>query len=544
MKIKILSKEDTLKIISDKEFISTWKSLAENTTHCTVIQEYGFVVSWYKSYLDKYQPMMVLGYDEEENVVGILPLAIAHDTGNISHAGANQAEYHGWICPKEYEEAFLIQSLISIKKEFNTGQWKWGWMPPEVNIDWFESNILRENGIYINSIASESPLHNLENPEKLKKLNKNKSNKVKMNRLKRRGELKIERIRDRDSAEKLFEVVIAQYNFRQLSLYNHIPFQLDKNKRVWHLNQMDIMPENTHFTVLWHGDELLACNIGCCTTDKVLLGLTSYDPTKGVDSPGAIFLIKLLEFIKEEGYKYLDLTPGGDGYKERFSNEHVSLVKPSICFNQYNQLKDYTSTSLRNLLKKRFSARDLASIQSLTQKSIPALLKSMVPKQKDDTSSYFSYSGETVEVIPNDNLPHLRLQQYNDLLLYQNKSGDLTHKEVVFTALKKFERGDRLYTMVSNTELIAFVWIANSGKKHWHPHLEENINYTENSIFIYDFYTSDKTRKDNIFQFCMQEILKDLQNEKISVIYLVKPIDIDKKVVNDIGFSLVQFNIN
>jgi len=544
MKIKILSEDDTLKIISDKEFISTWKSLAENTTHCTVIQEYGFVVSWYKSYLDKYKPMMLLGYDEEENVVGILPLAIAYDTGHLSHAGAEQAEYHSWICPKEHEEAFLIQSLISIKKEFNTGQWKWGWMPPEVNIDWFDSSLLSENGIFINSITSESPLHNLENPEKLKKLNKNKSDRTKINRLKREGELRIERIIDKEYAAKLLETIIDQYNFRHLALYNHIPFESDQNKRAWHLNQIDIMTENTHFTVLWHGDKLLACNLGYCTLDKVILGVISYNPAKGTDSPGTIFLIKLLEFIKEEGYKYLDLTPGGDGYKERFSNEHASLVKPSICFNQYNQLKDYTSTSLRNLLKKRFSARDLASIQSLTQKSILALLKSIVPKQKDDTSSYFSYSGETVEVIPNDNLPHLRLQQYNDLLLYQNKSGDLTHKEVVFTALKKFERGDRLYTMVSNTELIAFVWIANSGKKHWHPHLEENINYTENSIFIYDFYTSDKTRKDDIFQFCMQEILKDLQNEKISVIYLVKPIDIDKKVVNDIGFSLVQFNIN
>ena len=536
MKIKILSKEDTLKIISDEEFISTWKSLAENTTHCTVIQEYGFVVSWYKSYLDKYQPMMVLGYDEEENVVGILPLAIAHDTGNISHAGADQAEYHGWICPKEYEEAFLVQSLISIKKEFNTGQWKWGWMPPEVNIDWFESNILRENGIYINSITAESPLHNLENPEKLKKLNKNKSDRSKMNRLKRDGELRIERIIDKEYAAKLLETVIDQYNFRHLALYNNIPFASDQNKRAWHLNQIDIMTENTHFTVLWHGDELLACNLGYCTSDKVILGVITYDPAKGKDSPGTIFLIKLLEFIKEEGYKYLDLTPGGDGYKERFSNEHVSLVKPSICFNQYNQLKDYTSTSLRNLLKKRFSARDLASIQSLTQKSIPALLKSIIPKQKDDTSSYFSYSEETVEVIPNDNQPPLRLQQYNDLLLYQNKSGDLTHKEVVFTALKKFERGDRLYTMVSDTELIAFVWIANSGKKHWHPQLEEKINHTENSAFIYDFYTSDQSRKDEIFQFCIKEVMKDIQDEKTSIIYLVKPVDIDESVLNKAGF--------
>lgn len=536
MKIKILSKDDTLKIISDEVFISTWGSLAKNTTHCTFIQEYGFVVSWYQSYLDKYKPMMVLGYDEEENIVGILPLALAYNTGDISHAGADQAEYHGWICLKEYEEEFLVQTLISIKKECIPGKWKWGWLPPKVNINWLHSKILKESGIYINSITSQLPLHNLENPDKLQKFNKNKSDRSKMNRLKREGELRIERIRDRDSAERLLEIVMTQYNFRFLSLYNHIPFQLDKNKRVWHLNQMDLMPENIHVTALWHGDELLACNFGFCTADKVLLGLISYDPLKGRHSPGRIFLITLLEFIKEEGYKYLDLTPGGDNYKEHFSNEHVTISKPTICFNRYNQINDFTSTSLRNLLKKRFTARDLASIQSLTQKSISDLIKSIVQQQRDSVPPYFSYRGEAEEVTHNNNLPPLQTQQYHDLLLYQNKEGILTPKEVAYTAMKKFERGDRLYTMVSGKELIAFVWLANSGKKHWHPHLEEKINQTENSIIIYDFYVSDQTRKDELFQYCMEQILKDIQNEKVSVIYLVKPENIDKITLNKAGF--------
>jgi len=536
MHIKILSKDDTLKIISDKKFILTWKYLAEKTDHCTLIQEYGFVVSWYRSYLDKYKPMMVLGYDEQENIIGILPLAVSYDTGNLSHAGENQAEYHSWICLKKYEEEFLVQSLISIKKECNPEQWKWGWLPPGVDISWFNSDLLTKNGIYINSITSESPLHNLENPDKLHRLHKNKADKSRMNQLKRKGELKIERIRDRDYAEKLLEIVIAQSNFRYLSLYNYIPFQLDKNKRVWHLNQMDLMPENIHVTALWHGDELLACNFGFCTADKVLLGLISYDPIKGRYSPGRIFLIELLEFIKEEGYKYLDLTPGGDSYKERFSNEHVTITKPTICFNRYNQIKDHTLTSLRNLLKKRFTARDLASIQSLTQKSIPALLKSIVPKQKDGISPYFLYREKMEEIVHKDNIPPLHLQQYEDLLLYQNKEGILTPKEVAYTAMKKFERGDRLYTMVSGKELIAFVWLASSGKKHWHPHLKEQINHIENSVFIYDFYTSEKARKNDIFQFCIQEVLKDIQNEKVSILYLVKPADIDKETVNRIGF--------
>ncbi len=66
--------------------------------------------------------------------------------------------------------------------------------------------------------------------------------------------------------------------------------------------------------------------------------------------------------------------------------------------------------------------------------------------------------------------------------------------------------------------------------------MKNKINYKKNSLYIYDFYTSDKSRKNDIFQSCIQGILKEIQNEKISALYLVKPADIDKKVVNRVGF--------
>jgi hypothetical protein len=154
---------------------------------------------------------------------------------------------------------------------------------------------------------------------------------------------------------------------------------------------------------------------------------------------------------------------------------------------------------------------------------------------KNTTSSYYIYKGETEKIIYNDIFPILHYQQYTDLLLYQQSNNILSLKELVYSAMKKFERGDRLYTMVSN-KLLAFVWLAGSGKKHWRPTLKHKINYKKNSLYIYDFYTSDKSRKNEIFQSCIQGILKDMQNEKISALYLVKPADINQKIVNSVGF--------
>lgn len=532
MHIKILSKDDTLKIISDKKFILRWKYLAENTSHCTIIQEYGFVVSWYRSYLDKYKPMMVLGYDEQENIIGILPLAVSYDTGYLSHAGEDQAEYHGWICLKKYEEEFLVHALISIKKEYKPGNWKWGWLPSAVDINWFNSDLLKKNNIYINKTIAESPLYNLEDSNKIKK---KKSIRNKINQLEREGELKIERIRDRNYTKKLLETIIAQYSFRQLALFNHNPLRNERIIKVC-LEQMDLMPENIHFTVLWHGDKLLACNFGLCTANNVILGLISYDPVKGKFSPGYIFLIKLLEYIKDEGYKILDLTPGGDSYKEHFCNTHTDLVKPTICFNKYWQIKDYASTLLRHHIKRHFDTKNIVSMQCSIRKNI-SLLEKKIFKPKDTESSYYFYRGKPEEIVQHDSVSILHYQQYTDLLLYEQSNGILSPKELAYSAMKKFERGDRLYTMVSGNKLIAFVWLANSGKKHWRPTLKNKINYKKNSLYIYDFYTSDKSRKNDIFQSCIQGVLKEIQNGKISIIYLVKPADIDEAMVNSLGFS-------
>jgi len=534
MIIKILSKNDTLKIISNKKFISTWKYLAEITSHCTLIQEYGFVVSWYQSYLDKYKPMMVLGYDKKENIIGILPLAIAYNTGYLSHAGEDQAEYHGWICPKEYEEEFLVQVLISIKKEYNPKKWKWGWLPPGTNISWFNSDLLKKNGIYINKIVSRSPLYNLEDSEKINKIKHKKSTKNKINQLERKGKLKIERIRDKAYTKKLLEIIIAQYSFRQLALFNHNPLDKEITKKVC-LEQIDLMPENIHFTVLWHGNKLLAYNFGLCTADHIMLGLMSYDPVKGRYSPGNIFLIKLLEYAQEEGYKILDLTPGGDSYKENFCNTHIDLVKPTICFNKYYKIRDYISTSFLHYIKKHFNTKDIVSMQCSIKKNI-SLIKKRVLEPIDTTSSYYIYKGKTEEIVHNDLFFILHYQQYTDLLLYQKLNGILSLKELTYSAMKKFERGDRLYTIVEDKELIAFIWLASSGKKHWRPTLKNKINSKKNSLYIYDFYTSDKSRKNDIFQSCIQNIIKEIQYEEISTLYLVKPTDIDTKIVNEVGF--------
>ena len=291
MDIKILLKDDTLKKLKDEKFIAIWNNLAQKSHNFTVIQEYNFVISWYESYLEQYKPLMIIGLDEQESIVGIIPLAISYETGKLSHAGEYQAEYTGWICSPEYEKDFLVESLLLIKRELGIGIWEWGWLPQHANTSWFNSKRLKQQGVYIEFITCKTPVYVLDSETRINKIKKNKSTKSKINRLNREGDLKIERIIDKESAEKLFDRIIIQYNFRQLSLFDRMPFSVDPYKENWHLKHMN-RSDGVHFTVLWQGNKLLACNFGYCSEDTVTIGLFTYDPVSGVNSPGNIFLLE------------------------------------------------------------------------------------------------------------------------------------------------------------------------------------------------------------------------------------------------------------
>ena len=536
MDISILNKEHSLEKLVDEVFISKWQSLSEQSNNFSLIQESNFVVSWYEAYKNKYDPILLLAYDQTGDLVGVLPLALHQQEKFISHAGDDQAEYAGWVCKQAHQEEFLILSLIQLKKEFNLKKWQWGWLPPHTNIDWIKSKRLKDEGIYINLSAYESPIYNLKDSARIKKLRKSKSIRSNINRLKRVGDLKIERITDVSMAKKIFVDIKKKTNFRNLAVYNNIPFEDDKNKEQWHLDHLE-RGEGTHFTVLWQGDELLACNFGFCTDDTVMMGLVTYNPVQGEYSPGSIFLIMLIEFITEEGFHYLDLTPGGDPYKERFCNAHQTLYKAVICFSQSCKIKDDLLLSLKNKIKKKYSYRDLVQAKLTFEKNIKNLLE-FHPKQLFSHQENELFKG--MASIDNAKALDIRVQKYDDLLLYKNTKGQKQHKDIVFSALRSFERGDTLFSLQQEGELLAFLWCSTSGRKHWDEEINELTNTLGNEILLYDLYFSAENTDKKIIVDFLQSVMTLINADRVSDIYLLKSAKIDANLILEAGLNPVS----
>ena len=541
MNISILNKKQSCDKLADDQFISQWRLLSTQSNSFSLIQEHGFVASWYEAYKNKYDPLLLLAYDEKEELVGILPLALHQQEKSISHAGDEQAEYAGWVCKPAHQDEFLVLSLIALKKEFNLKKWQWGWLPPHSNTDWIKSNKLKENGIYINLSAYESPIYNLKDSARVKKLRKSKSIRSNINRLKRTGDLRIERITDVSVAKKIFIDLKKKANFRNLAVYNNIPFEDDKNKEQWHLDHLE-SGEGAHFTVLWQGDELLACNFGFCTEDTVMMGLVTYNPVQGEYSPGSVFLIMLIEFLTEEGFHYLDLTPGGDPYKERFCNAHQTLYKAVICFSQVCKFKDDLLTSVKNKIKQKYSYRDLVQIKSSVEKTVKNLLAYKPEQIFNKTDALFKYT------IPMDSAEELeiRVQKYDDLLLYKNTKGYKQHKDIVFSALRSFERGDTLYSLLQEGNLIAFVWCSTTGRKHWDSQINELTSALGNETLLYGLYYLHGNNEKKVLINFLQSVMILISSESVADNYLLKPTAIDASLILEAGListSLTELGV-
>ena len=532
MNIKILKNEEALDLLNDPDFLSTWQQLSSNDEKVTVIQEPAFVQTWYSQYSNTHDPVVVVGFDESNRMIGLLPLAFARNDGYLTHAGDWQAEYHGWICEKNIEEDFLLQAAAAIKNAFNLRLWNWRWIPPRANINWLYSRQLRRHGIFIKTIRQNSPVLDLSDEGKFRKVMRNKSIRVKINRFKKRGNFYLERIRDREKAAELFDVLAVQCNFRQEAAHSDAPFELDANKKNFYIARMDY-PQNNHFTVLWLNKKPIAFHFGACDKTTVYLGLTGYDPVESKNSPGTILLIKLIELLKSEGFLYFDLTPGADEYKDRLSNRRQLVVRPTFYFNAKDKFLADGISAARLTIKKvlvilgiepdsvKQIAADLNDFRKRIQSgsfldAIRQIANVLVTRGK---YYLFKLNPDAIRQNESSKESSIYIQNYSDLLLFREKNLWLTRSDVLRSALEHFSREETLYTVVRNGNLVAFAWLTKLSQMSRKSELKKQlaVHLEGGDFFFYNFYFAPRAEKFSI----LHELIKKAKSQVSKEIYFL-----------------------
>ncbi|MDW3094931.1 MAG: GNAT family N-acetyltransferase [Gammaproteobacteria bacterium] len=537
--VKIILGDDALKYAKDGVFLEKWKTLADNTAHKTVFQEPDFVSLWFHHYQQYFEPVLVIGLSESEELIGLIPLAIDKKDAILTQAGAQLAEYSGWLCSKMHNDEFLSKAFQSIKVNISFSLWKWTYIAPGADTTWLQSYHLKNIGIYARFETIDSPVLDLHNKEKLKKVLKNKSVKSKINRLKRKGELKIERITEQSRALELMDQVTNLVNFRHESAHHDAAFEEDHLQRSFYEARSHNLKDN-HFSVLWLGNKLLAFHFGYIDNDSIYISLTAFDPTESKHSPGVIFLIYLANLLIEEGIRYIDLTPGGDEYKERFSNAHNKLYLPTINTNKLQHSKQILKNNCKSLA---ITALEYCNIDKDKLKiHINKRTKKRTYNQND--FDLFSISSENYKIHdahPNNNI---NIQSYSDLLNYQENDSGISRQEILSDATYRFSREDTLFTIHNNSRLQSYSWLSKLGSKY--SRLGFNFSNEKNSVVIDCMNYNLKLINNDHMKILINSMLNHAFSKNAQVAFLFIPhsenIQIHIETLNEIGFEKTNFS--
>lgn len=507
IQISLYLGKEALSLIEDKQFQSEWENLAKSDSKDTHLQESAFVTAWYQTYLATYQPLILVGYNPQGEKVGLMFLAQHQSNGNLVHAGNEQAEYHGWISQANDNQSFLLACFLELRTQLSLKKWTWQWMPRGTSLSELPVQALKKNGIYLTYESQAVPYWNFEDTNKLKKLLKSRSFKSKVNRYKRRGDLRLQKIESQEDFQAILPDLAFQTDIRKEATYDSRPFADDENKGAF-MTQLFAQPQTHHCTVLFLDQKPIAIHFGTEDGAGVHLGTISYDPTESRQSPGTILMIMLGELLQQEGFQYMDLTPGTDTYKHRFSNEFIEHIRPSFYFSKAQhhkgKLKIFGVTKIKSFVTKygdpqkmRIKIADykesFQKIKSQPKSWIRSKIKRLTGKidkvqllaiNQDSILSFTSIGG-------------LNSQHYQDLFLYPHQL-EISRRALFSEALSRFQAGDQLFSLQQSKQLQAIIWninFTNTKIQALNPQYQElqeadivlRVGYWENSYSFQNF---------------------------------------------------------
>ena len=315
MPVEIIRGERARHLLSDDQFAADWSSLCEKCPWATAFQSPAFVATWYRAYRERAEPVLVTSR-ESGRLRALLPLAYLPSRKQLAVAGTWHAEYHAWVCPPPLGDAFPAAAFPVIRREFPRHALTFLFLPPGAPTAWIGDRALRRRSLIK---ERRRPLMQFGDGHEIAASLAKSANKSRLKRLEKIGPVAFERITDPAEFEPLFDQIIRFYDARRLAVSGSAPFQNDPLKRTFHLEMMRA-PDLLHVTVMKVGDQIASAHLGACGRREVQLGLVAHNPEFEKHSPGKFHILFLARMLLREGYVRLDLTAGGDPYKERFAN--------------------------------------------------------------------------------------------------------------------------------------------------------------------------------------------------------------------------------
>jgi CelD/BcsL family acetyltransferase involved in cellulose biosynthesis len=524
IRVELLVGEEVLNLLEEEAFQAGWDGLYHSCPWATVFQSRAFVATWYKLYHTDYQPIVLIGTGSN-GMAGLFTLA-RDRRGNITGAGASQAEYQVWLASAFDNSHFIKQALTELLRKFLHTEVHLKFVPGNTPITWAESDPGWKSSCFVRPVKQ--PLLVI-NKEHITSELKKKNRREKLNRLKRIGHLRFERISDSQQFSSIVDELAIQSDFRKGAMYNKTVFKDEPKRKDFLLNLFDL--GLLHATVLWLNDTIIASNVGVTGRNWIhLQGINTHTPIHAKHSPGILHFLMLGNLLADEGLAVFDLTPGADPYKDSLATEHsyayeMTIAPPSRILVRAAGFKfnEFLKRSLPKAGVQQKSIREIKLKASLLKETARTarsqgliLLIKALATRLTLSSGFKTYSIQKKEIQDTADFP-INKDNLADLLLYEPRGSVTSKWEFLMEAMKKFEVGQHVYTWSNSGCLLACAWL--SPTRLSQEIGLRNMIVPEGTAVLYDFYFHPKG-KDKLPHF-IEAVMVEACKENSEGIYFV-----------------------
>lgn len=460
--------EKVLQLMEDAPFIEQWDHLLEICPWATLFQSHCYVATWYRHYSKEYLPI-VIKRERGGMLTGLFTLA-QHKNGLITGAGNRIAEYQCWLTADAHDDRFIREALQEIGQRFPGKRVNLKYLPAGIPLDWIKKHASWNRRCILRTFRH--PLMII-NDEALTKELKKKNRKEKLNRLKRLGDVKFERVIDYKEFASIIDEISLMSDFRKGFLYDKLPFKEDPPRKAFYLSLFE--QGYLHVTVLKLNDSIIASNVSVRAKNGLCLqGINSHAPAYSRYSPGIIHFLLLGKLMAEEGRPVFDLTPGGDSYKDMLATDYITAYTLSVGDYKYivkARLKSKMSRYVKimagitgkkpdELVKTIKNSAGLLRPGKIKRK-LAAMVAGLMGRRKQPVvKSARCWMAPLMDKACTDDLPSIQKDSLQDLVDFDPREKQCSRKTFLAAAGERIEAGEHCYTWAEGGTLLACVWVS------------------------------------------------------------------------------------
>lgn len=500
-------------LLNDDKFLNKWSTLYQNCPHATIFQDQSFICTWYETYRDKWQPVIIQSCNSTGNFIGLWLLAYNPETRTIAHAGAHQAEYHVWLSLPGEDIPFLSEAWAKLKRYFYFTELHFKYLPSGILSDILKS--VPGMGDYSVEKRHRRPLLYID--DNVVKTLFSKRSKQKLNHLKKMGEIEFRRISDSIEFEQIFDELILFYDFRMGASNNIIPFQKDQLKRKFYSQLLYADKDSFFVSVTYLNNRPIAGGLSGLCKGTMHLYIGMHSPFLSMYSPGIIHMLQLCEHLHKEKINLVDLTPGGDLWKERFATTHDEVAH-AIVFNSGLKKKQL---ELKNILSKQgklflikigIQPNKLKSILQKTCQNLriaSEIIKSRKWGNQDRELRMYIYNRNNTFIAVESLEDKIKRNSINDLLSFISNDSSPNCYEFLYEANTLMEKGASSYSVSLNNCLTANGWILKNQTVFKMAEIEQTITLPTKGDVLFGLYSHPKSSRLEINKALISHMLKE-----------------------------------